>query len=92
MGAISRSPSSHARTDARTDFCARSRARARTHTHKRAGGVSQALQRMATDLLGPNNWDRLPPEQLWNVLKVIRHSRRLRAYARARTHVRSTYR
>jgi hypothetical protein len=25
---------------------------------------------MATDLLGPNDWGKLPPEQLWNVLKV----------------------
>mmetsp|Transcript_33900 Transcript_33900/g.71155 ORF Transcript_33900/g.71155 Transcript_33900/m.71155 type:complete len:1058 (-) Transcript_33900:248-3421(-) len=35
----------------------------------------QALQRMATDLLGPNDWGKLPPEQLWNVLKVtVEHS------------------
>jgi hypothetical protein len=26
---------------------------------------------MATDLLGPNDWGKLPPEQLWNVLKVM---------------------
>ena len=32
---------------------------------------------MATDLLGPNDWGKLPPEQLWNVLKVKREPRYL---------------